>query len=139
MVTCVYMPETDLTQLCRTLTPRLHAAEFVFCSVDEPTYHAFGAAPICMFREREGLSVVLPRVTAETFGLTYTQVWALITCEVYSDLTAVGLLAVMTRTLAAAGICVNAVSAYHHDHLFVPLEKAELAVQLLHNLPKPTT
>ena len=33
--------------------------------------------------------------------------------------------------LAAAGISVNAVSAFHHDHLFVPEDRAEEALRLL--------
>ena len=37
-------------------------------------------------------------------------------------------------TLADAGISVNPVSAYYHDHLFVPVEKAGQAMQLLATL-----
>ena len=42
-----------------------------------------------------------------------------------------GLLAALAGKLAAAGIGVNVVSAYYHDHLFVPAGEAERALALL--------
>jgi hypothetical protein len=35
-----------------------------------------------------------------------------------------------------AGISVNVVSAYYHDHLFVPIEKTDIVMQLLLALSK---
>jgi hypothetical protein len=52
---------------------------------------------------------------------------------VHSALTAVGFLAAITTRLAEAGISVNAVSAYYHDHLFVPWERREEAMEVLKN------
>ncbi len=57
-----------------------------------------------------------------------------ITLRIHSSLEAVGLLAAVTGRLAKAGISVNAVSAYYHDHLFVSPEKAEEAMQILEGL-----
>ncbi len=53
---------------------------------------------------------------------------------VHSSLEAVGFLAALTTRLAAAGISVNPVSAFYHDHLFVPENRAEEAVRLLVNM-----
>jgi hypothetical protein len=39
--------------------------------------------------------------------------------------------------LADAGISVNAVSAFYHDHLFVPDHRAEEALCLLPKMSKP--
>ena len=55
----------------------------------------------------------------------------MVTLTVHSALDAVGFLAAITTRLAAAGISVNAVSAFFHDHLFVPAERAEEAVEIL--------
>jgi len=57
-----------------------------------------------------------------------------ITLTINSALDAVGFLAAITTRLAAAGISVNAVSAFHHDHIFVPLTRAEEAMELLSSL-----
>jgi len=53
---------------------------------------------------------------------------------VHSSLAAVGLLAAVTAALAARGISVNPVSAFHHDHLFVPVTQAEAALETLRAL-----
>jgi hypothetical protein len=50
---------------------------------------------------------------------------------VHSSLTAVWFLAAITTKLAQSGISVNAVSAYYHDHIFVPIERIQEALELL--------
>ncbi|MEY9903549.1 hypothetical protein ABIA44_007723 [Bradyrhizobium sp. USDA 329] len=62
----------------------------------------------------------------------------LITLTVHSALDAVGLLAAITARLAEAGISVNAVSAFHHDHLFVPADRADEAMAVLREMSKAT-
>ena len=61
-------------------------------------------------------------------------VWALITLTIHSDLNAVGFLAAITKKLAESNISVNAVSAYYHDHLFVPFEKSKQTMKLLQKI-----
>jgi hypothetical protein len=55
----------------------------------------------------------------------------MITLEVNSSLEAVGFLAAITGRLAEAGIPVNPVSGFHHDHLFMPEGRAEEAMAIL--------
>jgi hypothetical protein len=43
----------------------------------------------------------------------------------------------MTARLADAGIGVNAVSAFYHDHLFVPEDRADEALTLLQKMSAP--
>ena len=61
----------------------------------------------------------------------------MITLTVHSSLEAVGFLAAITARLAAAGISVNAVSGFYHDHLFVPEHKADEALHHLQNMHDP--
>jgi hypothetical protein len=58
----------------------------------------------------------------------------MITLTVHSSLEAVGFLA--AGRLAEAGISVNAVSAYYHDHLFVAEHRADEALRLLQSMSK---
>jgi hypothetical protein len=58
----------------------------------------------------------------------------MITLQIHSSLEAVGFLAEITPPLAAAGMGVNPVSGYFHDHLFVPEGRAEEAVRILKEL-----
>jgi hypothetical protein len=121
--------ETDLETLLRTLQPVLHPGEFVFASLPEAAGN-----PVCTFREAEGVTVILRRAEAESLGIAFAYPCRMITLTVHSSLEAVGLLARVAAALAAAGISVNAVSAYHHDHLFVPADRADQALAVLRSL-----
>ncbi|MBX9720615.1 MAG: ACT domain-containing protein [Candidatus Obscuribacterales bacterium] len=131
------MPENDLSVLLNAMHPQLHSADFVFCSVSEFELEQMRLKPLCLFRENEGVTLVLEKSAADNYSLKYAGYWSLITCTINSDLAAVGFLAAMSTALAAEGIAVNAVSAYFHDHLFVPKEKAVQAMKILQDLSKP--
>lgn len=83
------------------------------------------------FREDEGVTVILE--VDETAG---EPLWAQITLRIHSSLEAVGMLAAIANALAARGIACNAVSAYYHDHLFVPWARRDDAIQALRELSK---
>ncbi|WNZ21658.1 ACT domain-containing protein [Leptolyngbya sp. NK1-12] len=127
--------ETDLSVLLRTMQPLLCQGEYVFCTV-ERQFDPSGLGPIGLFYEDKGLTLMLRREQADGAGLTYTAVFRLITLSVHSSLEAVGFLAAIASHLAAHQISVNPVSAYYHDHLFVPAAQAEQAMQLLHELTR---
>jgi hypothetical protein len=87
-----------------------------------------------IFHESEGTTLVVTREEAEAAGLAYQFASRLITLTVHSSLESVGFLAAVTAPLAEAGISVNAVSAFYHDHLFVPVDRAEEAMRILRGL-----
>jgi hypothetical protein len=125
------MAEKNLQVLLSSIKPRLHSETFVFCTVSESEFKSLKIEPICMFRETEGVSLTVEKSAADAASLAYDGTWSLITCEVNSDLNAVGFFAAMSKLVAEAGIPLNAVSAYHHDHLFVPADRAKEAIRLL--------
>ena len=125
--------ETDLGFLLRNMKPKHVPGEYVFCSMDESN-EMMVETPLLVFREDEGLTVVIPREVAESYQLEFESTWGLITLSVHSDLTAVGFLARITHVLAQAGVSVNVVSAYYHDHLFVPFTEIEPVMELLTSL-----
>jgi hypothetical protein len=55
----------------------------------------------------------------------------MVTLNVHSALEAVGFLARITARLAGLGMGVNPVSAFFHDHLFVPEARAAEALEAL--------
>lgn len=130
------MAERDLSALLRHMRPELRPGTFVFCTI--PTNERIPSAlnPLLTFREQEGTTLVILREEAEAAGLRHAFASRLITLTVHSALDAVGFLAAITARLAEAGISVNAVSAYHHDHLFVPVDRADDAMALLHEMSK---
>jgi hypothetical protein len=51
--------------------------------------------------------------------------------DVFSSLEGVGLTAAVASALSQADIACNMVAAYHHDHVFVPSNRADMAMEIL--------
>ena len=121
----------NITLLLKSMKPEQVKREFVFCTLSEEIFSKTKISPLLIFHEKEGVTIIIKKELAEKMNFSYQNVWAMITLTVHSDLAAVGFLAIITKKLAEEGISVNAVSAYYHDHLFVPYEKAERAMKAL--------
>jgi hypothetical protein len=126
--------ERDLNTLLRSMKPEMQEGVFVFCTLGQGKAIPENLKPVHIFHEREGTAFVVRREEAEAAGLPWQFASRLITLTVHSSLEAVGFLAAVTAPLAEAGISVNAVSAFYHDHLFVPVERAEEALRILQKL-----
>jgi hypothetical protein len=128
--------ETDLRTLLRTMQPCLHETPYIFCSIQRDVLDGLTFDPLGIFREREGVTVIATQQQANAHGFPMEATWACITLTVHSSLSAVGFLAAITGRLAQAGISVNPISAYYHDHLFVPWEKRRQALEALELLSR---
>jgi hypothetical protein len=127
--------ERDLATLLKHMKPELRPGVFVFCTI--ATNEIVPAIdPLMTFREQEGTTLVITREEAEAAGLRHAFASRQITLTVHSALDAVGFLAAITARLATAGISVNAVSAFHHDHLFVPVDRADEVMTILRELSR---
>ncbi len=111
------------------MTPELKSGCYVFCAAGDRDWAPL--EPLAMFREAEGVSLILERGAAEAAGFPIVSPMALITLNVYSALDGVGLTAAVATALAEAGIACNMVAALNHDHVFVPVERAEEAMAVL--------
>jgi uncharacterized protein len=123
---------SDLKELLRSLRPTRVPGMFAFSRL--PDGAPVPPSAVCWFREVEGISVILPASEARAAGWPVDFEAAWITLEVRSALSAVGLTAAVSTALAAEGIGCNVVAAFHHDHLFVPLERAADALRVLERL-----
>ena len=125
--------ETTLAQLLRTMTPVRQPGVYVFCTV--PTLTGLDLSKcLGLFKETEGLTVILPQSAADELQLAYSYKAAWITLTVHSSLAAVGLTAAFAQALAQAHISCNVVAAYYHDHIFVAVADAEMALNTLQAL-----
>lgn len=106
--------ETDLQRLLAGLAPALAPRPRAIRTQAHDA--SIPADTIMLFREDEGTTVVVEADDAETGEPR----WAQITLRIHSSLDAVGMMAAIATALAERGIPCNAVSAYFHDHLFVP-------------------
>ena len=105
---------------------------WTFCACGDAVPAALGA--LATFRETEGWTAVARIEDATATGVRHEGAFARVTLAVHSSLAAVGFLAAVTRALAERGIACNAVSAFHHDHLFVPVERADETMAVLRAL-----
>jgi hypothetical protein len=125
---------TDLSTLIANLDPFLHESPYVFCSVAAEDYRKLPFEPLGVFSEPEGVTIISTEERARENGLPFAATWACITLRVHSSLSAVGFVAAVTARLAEAGLSVNPVSAFYHDHLFVPWQKRRRAMVELQEL-----
>lgn len=124
--------ERDLARLLRGMRPSLNPGRFVFTTVTGPAPP--GVSPVVTVTEPEGRTLVLPQHEADAAGLGYDYVAGWITLRVTSALDAVGLTAAVAGELARARLSCNVVAGYHHDHVFVPHDRAAEAVRVLEAL-----
>lgn len=124
--------ETDLRKLISGMHPELNPGRYVFTTTEGGV--PSGVTPVVTVAEPEGLTVVAPQAEADAAGMAYDYVAGWITLRIHSALEAVGLTAVVSRALADAGLSCNVVAGFHHDHLFVPYEHAQRAVEILRGL-----
>ena len=122
--------ETDLDRLIATMGPELRPGVFVFAHLP-PGAATAGLSPVMHFAEAEGTTLILTREVAEATGIDAIYPCRMITLKIHSSLEAIGFLARITTALADAGISVNPVSAFYHDHLFVPENRAREAMEIL--------
>ena len=126
--------ETDLAALLRSMQPVLHPEVYVFGTLKAGETPPAWINPLMTFREQEGLTLILQEAEARAASISGTFACRMITLQVHSSLSAVGFLAAITARLADAGLAVNPVSAYFHDHFFVPAERADEALAILQSL-----
>lgn len=126
-------PVSNRYRRVRSMDPRRNLGVFVFVSVADPEILR-SVDVFATVREREGLSAVLRESDALRLGLPILFRAAWITLTVQSDLHAVGLTAAFSNALGAAGISCNVVAGAYHDHLFVPVARADAALAVLRQL-----
>lgn len=120
----------ELEQLLKSMSPVLLNGDFVFCTVDENFEYQL-LKPLCMFKESEAITLILPVESAIKADLQFTGRYKQITLTVHSSLDAVGLTAAVANKLASYGISANVVAAFYHDHVFVQSDKAKQAISAL--------
>jgi hypothetical protein len=115
--------ERDLARLLDALEPRLHSERYSFSVARES---ALKDGQFALVREDEGLTAIGPDPSGE---------WARISLGVHSSLDAVGLTATLSSRLADVGISANIIAGRFHDHLFVPWDRREQALDCLRSMP----
>lgn len=122
----------DLGRLIAGMTPVLDDGVYVFALTDTPD----GLPALMRFEESEGTTLIMRREDAEAAQVRHEFSCRRITLQVHSALEAVGFIARIATVLASEGMGVNPVAGFHHDHLFVPEDRAEDAMRILTQLAR---
>lgn len=104
---------------------------YVFVVLDEIPE---GVEPFATVREYEGMTIVISERRAKEAGLPLDKRFTRISLDVPSSLESVGMVATIAQILAARSITCNYLAGFHRDHLFVQVDKAEEALEILSDL-----
>lgn len=130
-------PISDLEQLLRHMRPQRNPGRYAF--VTHAGEHTINPGQIiASIHEPERLSAIIPEQTAHELQIPIVFTAAWITLTVHSYLSAVGQTAAFTTALAQAGVSCNVVAGVYRDHVFVPVEQAQLAMTTLRAQSRPT-
>ncbi|MBB6522640.1 ACT domain-containing protein [Pseudoteredinibacter isoporae] len=133
--------ETQLSVLLSSMEPKLQSGRWVFATIAQEelagVLEKIPASDIQgLYREAEGCSLILSEEQANSLNIECSEAFAAISLSIHSSLEAVGLTAAISTALAKDGISANVVAAYFHDHIYVPINKADDALACLNNLSK---
>jgi hypothetical protein len=120
-------PLADLAEIFAALTVSRRDGVFVMCTVDDLPDADLEA----VLFEGEGITIVLPLTQAEELRLTWGFEAAWLTIDVLTALDGVGLTAAVSQALADAGIACNVLAGFHHDHILVPVDAADQAMDTI--------
>ena len=123
---------TDLRALLAALDPQVDPVPKHFLHLPHAQARAWVDEAMMMFREAEGTTLIVD--AAGNTLQTDLPRWARIVLNVPSSLVAVGMMAEVSAALAQRGIPCNPVSAFLHDHVFVPWDCRHNAHEALSQL-----
>ncbi len=129
--------ELNLMVLLKTLTVKLADGVYVFVTIPDRNVPD-DLSPRMLFQEEEGTTLIMLKEEAEAHGFSCEFPSRMITLDVHSSLEAVGFISRITGELAKAGIGINPIAGFYHDHIFVPEGEEMEAVRVLEQIPKDT-
>ncbi len=123
--------EIDLGRMLSSLDVVRRPGRYTFVTGEWPALATVAAATV---EEAEGVTrvVTVDQALAAGAPVEFEAVW--LTLTVHSSLEAVGLTAAFSTALARAGISCNVLAGYHHDHLLVPADRADDAIEVVRAL-----
>ncbi|WP_300083562.1 ACT domain-containing protein [Propioniciclava sp.] len=121
---------TNLHEILGALRPSVRTGRFVVVSSPTPPDVDAQARIV----EEEGTTLILTQDAADAAGLPYDAVFGWITLQVHSSLESVGITSAVSTALARVGISCNVLAGFYHDHLLVPVDDVDEAVDVLGGL-----
>ena len=125
----------QLKELLKNINPVLSDEEFIFAELKDKNINDVAMLnPFAAIHEDEGLTVVIEKRIAEKNNIVYESSFRKITLQVYSSLNSVGLTDAVSTVLAESNIPANIIAAFYHDHVFIPSNLANKAINIIKSL-----
>ncbi|PZR15456.1 MAG: hypothetical protein DI536_08380 [Archangium gephyra] len=135
-VATIGMGEKNLATLLKSMQPVFLEGNWSFVTVPNGKPMPPGLNPMATFREPEGMSLLLDDADVAKSGLVAAFHCKGISLNVNSSLYAIGFLAAISEVLARQAMSINIISAFNRDYLFVPVARADEALQTLKKLAR---
>ena len=126
--------ERDLAAILAALAVTRRPGTWVVCEVTGPASVPDLDLVAALVVEDEATTVVLAEPDADRLGLVPRFRAAWLTVEVATALDGVGLTAALAEALASHDLPCNVLAGSRHDHLLVPVERADEALDVLRRL-----
>jgi hypothetical protein len=124
----------DPDDIVRNLEIIEHPGSFVYMSVPDPD-PALADQAAAVVREPEGVTYVVPAdapvLASPPTGSAQGPAMAWLTIAAHTSLEGVGLTARLAAALAERDVPCNVVAGFFHDHLLVPADRREAAIEVL--------
>lgn len=127
-------PISDIGELLKSMDPTLSPVRYAFATIEKTVVDQLNISPVLTFVEDEGVTLILRQEDAINAHIEHEFICQKITLSVHSALAAVGFMAAISEKLRQVGVPCNVVAGYHHDHLFIPVDKVEIAMTALNEL-----
>jgi hypothetical protein len=116
----------------KKLNPFLNDGAYVFIKIADA--EQIPQEFVAVFKEAEGYTVILKEndLSKEKYKSVFRAAW--ITFAANTDLNDLGITAAFSKVLSENGISCNVFAPIHHDHIFVPFEQGQKALNLLKNI-----
>ena len=129
------LAKKDLKDILENLYPSLVDESFVFMTSKEPINTLVNSLnPVATFTENEGSTLVITKAVADQNSIQYDTVFNCISLGVHSSLEMSGLIATISAELFKKNIPTNVFAGYFHDHIFIPIDKAKLALETISSI-----
>ena len=127
--------EMNLAAMLESISVSVRPDHYVVVTLPhDAAIPSLGDGVAAVIAEDEGPTVIATVVRAglEEWPHDFTASW--LTIDVHSALQAVGLTATFSRQLGRAGIPCNVIAGFFHDHILVPVDKTDAAVEVIEAL-----
>lgn len=127
--------QTDLSEILASITVSVRPDDYVIVALPSTTPPPpLGDGVAALITEAEGTTVVstFSRAAHEEWPYDFVASW--LTIDIHSALESIGLTATFSRQLGRAGIPCNVLAGFFHDHILVPHDKRDAAVEVIEAL-----